>query len=101
KRHLRRLPLLIAPAQSSQIGQVLQHGRYGHATRLSWHGCLARAWRGATRLLAICNEPPFPPAIGHFKSDVAIVRSLITASLWQNTACTVDFRKLPFVEPAG
>ncbi len=26
----------------SQIGQVLYHGRDGHATKLSWHGRLAR-----------------------------------------------------------
>src|SRR5881275_2482914 len=29
-------------AQSSQIGQVLYHGRDGHATKPSWHGRLAR-----------------------------------------------------------
>jgi len=28
--------------QSSQIGQVLYHGRDGHATKPSWHGRLAR-----------------------------------------------------------
>src|SRR5438093_2801179 len=35
--------------QSSQIGQVLYHGRDGHATKPSWHGRLAREWLGGTR----------------------------------------------------
>src|SRR5947209_6438096 len=35
--------------QSSQIGQVLYHGRDGHATKPSWHGRLAREMTGLTR----------------------------------------------------
>src|SRR5206468_12105485 len=34
--------------QSSQIGQVLHHGRDGHATGLSWHGRLAREDSGCS-----------------------------------------------------
>src|SRR5205814_9675117 len=32
--------------QSTQIGQVLYHGRDGHATKPSWHGRLARELTG-------------------------------------------------------
>src|SRR5213083_2748655 len=46
--------------QSSQIGQVLYHGRDGHATKPSWHGRLAREGLGVMRLTRYLSQPaPF------------------------------------------
>src|SRR5437660_1676525 len=50
---------------SSQIGQVLYHGRDGHATKPTWHGRRAREWLGS---LAITSEPRHTAQSGHHVS---------------------------------